>query len=117
LASPPPAQPRSGRVAAGGGGPADTTAPASRGRSSCSPKNRLARASDDLSSAGCRWAWPIAYRGNADTQVHRVTIATRGGGAGRSRQVSLTMALTTTYVRAAMIVRRLLVSAALAWPG
>src|SRR5207249_5081945 len=36
---------------------------------------------------------------------------------GRSRQVSLTRALTSTYVRASMIVRRLLVSAALAWPG
>src|SRR5207302_9184706 len=62
-------------------------------------------------------AWPIAYRGNAATQVRRVGAAGRGSSAERSRQVSLTRALTSTYVRAAMIARRLLVSTALAWPG
>src|SRR5437867_6383775 len=40
-------------------------------RSSDLPKNRLTRASDDLSSAGCRWAWPIAYPGNAIGHAHR----------------------------------------------
>src|SRR5437870_9019885 len=67
--------------------------------------------------AGCRWAWPIAYRGNAVTQVRRAETAAHGSGAGRSRQVSLTRALTSTYVRAAMMVRRFLLSASLAWPG
>src|SRR5436853_5672813 len=47
----------------------------------------------------------------------RVTPAGRAAGAGRSRQVSLTMALTGTYVRAAMLARRLLLSATFAWPG
>src|SRR5436309_6845565 len=59
----------------------------------------------------------IAYRGNAVTQVRRVTPTARASGADRSRQVSLTMALTGTYVRAAMLARRLLLSATFAWPG
>src|SRR2546427_1130304 len=46
----------------------DTSAPSCRGRSSCSPRNRLARASD-LSFAGCAWAWPIAYPASLSPQV------------------------------------------------
>src|SRR5207245_399619 len=49
--------------------PAAPPSPSSPSHSSCAPNSRLTRASDALSSAGCRWAWPIAYPGNAPTQV------------------------------------------------
>src|SRR6266536_2940878 len=67
--APPSARASWARVWAASRVPAGTSAPSSRSQASCSPKNRWARASDDLSSAGCRWAWPIAYLGNAATQV------------------------------------------------
>src|SRR2546422_5265733 len=52
-AAPSSARPSSARERAASSVPADTSAPSCRSQSSCSPKNPLARASDDLSSAGC----------------------------------------------------------------
>src|SRR5437667_2828815 len=66
-AAPSSARPSSAQEWAASWVPADTSAPSSRSHSSCSPKNPLTRASDDLSSLVGRWAWPIAYPGNAPT--------------------------------------------------
>src|SRR3989475_4340499 len=66
--APAPARPSSGRAAGRERKGADTAAPSCRGRSSRSPRNRWARASD-LSFAGCPWAWPIAYPASLSPQV------------------------------------------------
>src|SRR3989454_5881481 len=79
--SPAPAPPSSALAAGRERKGADTAAPSCRGRSSCCPRNRWARASD-LSFAGCPWAWPIAYPASLSPQV-RMQEAPRHGVAAR----------------------------------
>src|ERR1700704_5819926 len=116
-AAPSWAHPASARERAATSVPADTSAPSSRSRSSCSPKNRLARASDDFSSAGCPWAWPIAYPGNAPTQVDAGPTAVAPTVSRVSRQVSLTTILRRAYLRAVMTARSICLLTVLACPG